>query len=92
MNTITLTDMMKEIDTKDKYGNPNSFDVEFFTYSRSKKTGGEKIILKNAIKTGLKFSMKEKEMVGFKVINSGHHINPAHIRLITRFNNKKVML
>ena len=92
MNSITLTEMLREMDIKNPDGKPNTFDIEFYTYSRATKKGGEKIVLKKAIKTGLKFNMKEKQMIGLKVPHSGHHIIPAHIRLITKFNNQNVIL
>jgi len=89
---ILLLDVLNIMNQKDLKGNPEIFSICFFTYSRTKKTGGEMIELKNAVKTGLPFSLKDSQMIGVKVPKSSHHPIAVNTRLITRFNGEKVVL
>lgn len=89
---IALIDVLRKMDEKDAAGNPLSFSIRFYTYSRKTKVGGEKIEMENAVKTGLPFSLKDNQMIGVKVPHSSHHPIAVNTRLITRFNGQKVVL
>lgn len=82
---MTLQDGMRIIDAEVN-GQPILFDVKFLKADRKKKTGGEFAELKQVVKTGLPYSLKDKFMIGVKIPDAGGKPTAIHCRLITHIN------
>ena len=84
-DTISLTEALKIIYTKDKAGNPYPFDISVRTLNRQSKTGGKLNIYKGAKRVTSVNRKMDKEAI----INTLHYLpsirrNPNHVKNRTR--------
>lgn len=107
MNHILLRDALHEMDQVSSSGIPVPFSLKFVTADRKRKTGGEIIEVKDAIKCigkkngmviydGNTLSRKEKapshyENATRNIALPNGSIRKIHIRLIIEFNAQKVI-
>lgn len=84
-----MQEVVREMDRNDEQGNPVPFSVMFVSCDRTKKSGGEIIMLRNVTKCGLPYSCKENEMRGLRDPLT-KKVTPVHLRLIVEFNNERV--
>jgi len=88
---MVLKDALQMMEESDGItGDRQTFDVEFITCNREKKTGGEIIRLKGVRKVGSRFHQKKLQMINVQAPGSSYHPFPIHIRLILRVNNEKI--
>ena len=99
MDSISVADMLKVMQSRSSDGELIPFSITFVTCDRKKKTGGQKITLEKAISEG---SGKSKS----KLRNPDHYRNytrnirsvdgdkiiKIHPLLVTRFNGQTIML
>ncbi len=85
MNTVTLSECLEIINTKDKFGNPYPFTVDVFTLNKNSKSGGSLRRFEN-VKL-LKFK-KSKRTLGSLTVSASTMAkpkrNPNHFKNRTR--------
>lgn len=86
---IDLKVALQDIDKKDYRDGNGNFAIAFMTCDRTKKTGGEIIILTNACKCGLPPTCKGHEMRGIKDMETGKPY-AVHNRLIFTYNEQEI--
>lgn len=87
---MILMDGIRLIVDADVDGLPVPFDVRFLKCNREKKTGGDWVVMKGVVKTGLPFNCADKFMFGVKVPGSGAAPVAVHGRLISHLNGVKI--
>ncbi|MGY4385642.1 hypothetical protein ACVWYN_002688 [Pedobacter sp. UYP24] len=86
---IELKLALRAIDKMDYRDGTESFSIVFLTADRTRKTGGEMIVLESANKCGLPPGCKDHEMRGIKDNETGKRY-AIHNRLIFQFNKQDI--
>lgn len=69
----------------------STFSITYITCDVSRKTGGQRVTISNAMKCGQRHNMKANRTIGVRSADNSHHPTPVHIPLITHVNNKRVL-
>ncbi len=85
-----LQDVLQAMDSYTETGDKVCFDLEYVSFDRTRRKGGDLVSLTGVQKVGSTFNQRDRQMINVKVPGSSHHPFPIHIRLITKFNGEKV--
>lgn len=87
---MILRDALQEMNQEDRFGNRRTFDIEYVTADRKRKTGGEIRSISGVRKVGSTFNQKENQMINVQVPGNTRHPYPVHIRLILKYNGNPI--
>lgn len=73
-------------------GLPKPFDIEFVTFDKRRKKGGEIISLSQVVRVNQKHDTKHNGTIGVKNPKNSYHPICIHTWLITKINGMEVAL
>lgn len=71
------------LDDVDEHGDKRVFGIQYVTFDKGRKAGGEIRTLKGVQKLGSGFNQKARQMINVRAPGNTSHPYPIHIRLIT---------